>query len=214
MKKEDWILLIIPLAMFIVFLWISELPSQGSKRYEVKEQFKENAEHQSIVTEYKANYLEKDISAPPEQAKGKVFTPADIELDAELQQWIYDYCISKNISPSLVMAIIEKESDCDSGTVGDSGESIGLMQIQSKWHSERIEQLKVTNLEDPQQNIMVGVDYLLELFEMNPEVEWVLNAYNGGQAYANRMENKSISTDYSKYILTRASEIERMIRYE
>lgn len=211
MKKEDWILLIIPLAMFIVFLWISELPSQGSKRYEVREQFKEDAEHQSIVTEYKANSEEKDISAPP---KEKVFIPADIELDAELQQWIYNYCISKNISPSLVMAIIEKESDCDSSTVGDSGESIGLMQIQSKWHNERIEQLNVTNLKDPQQNIMVGVDYLLELFEMNPEVEWVLNAYNGGQVYANRMQNKSISTDYSRYILTRASEIERMIRYE
>lgn len=213
MKKEDWILLIIPLAMFIVFLWISELPSEGSKRYEVREQFKADAEHQSIAAEHKES-VEKDISAPPEQPQEKVFIQADIELDAELQQWIYDYCISKNISPSLVMAIIEKESDCDSSSVGDSGESIGLMQVQSKWHNERIEQLNVTNLEDPQQNIMVGVDYLIELFSINPEVEWVLNAYNGGQAYADRIQNASISTDYSRYILARASEIERMIRYE
>lgn len=145
--------------------------------------------------------------AMPEQPEQ--FIPADMELDAGLQGWIYRYCLDKKISPALVMAVIEKESNCDTDAVGDGGEAIGLMQIQSRWHTERMQEAGVTDLTDAEQNIMIGVDYLLELFRTNPEAEWVLNAYNGGQAYADRIQEKGITTDYSREILTRAAEIER-----
>lgn len=148
----------------------------------------------------------------PEPEQEKSFYPAEeIPLDAEMQEWTYDYCIGKNISPALVLAIIEKESNYNSQANGDNGEAVGLMQIQSKWHAGRIELLGITDLEDPRQNIITGVDYLLELFRLNPEVEWVLNAYNGGQVYADRMEEKNIQTDYSVWILNRAAEIERLV---
>ena len=147
----------------------------------------------------------------PEPEQEKSFYPVEeIPLDAEMQEWIYNYCLDKKISPTLVLAIIEKESSFESGAVGDGGEAIGLMQIKfggipSEWKSG------ITDLEDAKQNIQVGVDYLAELFQLNPEAEWVLNTYNGGQAYADRMEEKNIQTDYSNWILNRAAEIERLV---
>lgn len=131
------------------------------------------------------------------------------ELEAELEEWIVEYSYSKNISPFLVLAIIEKESECKSNAIGDGGESIGLMQINRKWHLDRMLNLNITDLTDSKQNIITGIDYLLELFKKNPDAEWVLNAYNGGNSYANEKMELNIETEYSKEILTRAAELER-----
>lgn len=131
----------------------------------------------------------------------------DVKLSAEMQQWIMSYAYERHISPFIVFAIIEKESDYDADAVGDAGESIGLMQIQEKWHQERMEELGLSNLWDSQQNIQVGIDYLMELLDENPDMEWVLNAYNGGRAYADR--KKETHTEYATYILMRAAELEK-----
>lgn len=131
----------------------------------------------------------------------------DVKLSAEMQQWVMSYSYERHISPFIVFAIIEKESDYDAEAVGDAGESIGLMQIQEKWHQERMEELGLSDLWDSQQNIQTGVDYLLELLDENPDMEWVLNAYNGGCAYADR--KKDTHTEYATYILTRAAELEK-----
>ena len=149
----------------------------------------------------------------PEIVTEKAYIPIDIPMEAEFQEWIYTYCNEKDISPAVVIAIIEKESNYNSNAIGDEGSSIGLMQIYHKFHEERAERLGVTNLFEPKQNIKVGVDYLLELFEENPEPAWVLNAYNGGRAYANRKENAGEVTEYSVDILDRAAVLERMWEY-
>lgn len=132
-----------------------------------------------------------------------------VNLDPELQNWIMEYCWNRDLSPFLVMAMIERESDCDANctTVTPDEESYGLMQIQPRWHQDRMDRLGVTDLMDPRQNIVTGIDYLLELFGKNPEAEWVLNAYNGGERYANRMAEKGITTDYSVEILKREKEL-------
>lgn len=139
------------------------------------------------------------------------FVPiTEIQLDEEMQEWIWNYCNDKNISPALVMAIIERESSCNSNCVGDYGNSFGYMQIYKKWHIDRMEKLGVTDLLDGKQNIKVGVDYLLELFSENPDATWVLNAYNGGRAYANRKSD----TYYSVDVLDRSAVLERLFEKE
>lgn len=139
------------------------------------------------------------------------FVPiTEIAVDEEMQEWIWNYCNDKNISPALVMAIIERESSCNSACVGDYGNSYGYMQIYKKWHIDRMEKLGVTDLLDGKQNIMVGVDYLLELFQENSDATWVLNAYNGGRAYANRKSD----TDYSVDVLDRSAVLERLFEKE
>lgn len=139
------------------------------------------------------------------------FVPiTEIQLDTEMQEWIWNYCNDKNISPALVMAIIERESSCNSACIGDYGNSFGYMQIYKKWHIDRMEKLGVTDLLDGKQNIMVGVDYLLELFSENSDATWVLNAYNGGRSYSNRKSD----TDYSVDVLDRSAVLERLFEKE
>lgn len=131
----------------------------------------------------------------------------DIPLDEELQIWVFDYCKDKHISPYLIFAMCERESQYNTDAVGDNGNSLGIMQIQPKWHRERMDKMGCTDLLDARQNIIVGIDYLLELAEKNEDIGWVLMAYNGGVAYAYRQNELS---EYADYILTRAEELEQI----
>lgn len=133
----------------------------------------------------------------------------DVPLDEELQLYIIDICEEKHISHALVMAMIEQESQYDVNVVGDNGNSLGLMQVQSRWHQERMDRLGCDNLLDPYQNVTVAVDYLYELFQKNPDVYWVMMAYNGGSAYASeRMKTRNYS-EYAVTVVDRAEELER-----
>lgn len=133
----------------------------------------------------------------------------DVPLNTEFQKWLINHCYDRSISPYLIMAICEQESDYNSLAVGDNGRSIGLMQIQQCYHVERMAELNVTDLTDAQSNVIVGVDYLLELFNKNPSLEWVLMAYNGGEAYADRMTAKGKTSEYATEVISRCDELER-----
>ena len=125
----------------------------------------------------------------------------DIPLSYDLQHYIYELSWEYDIDPILVMAIIKKESKFDPHTVGDSGNAIGLMQIQRRWHNERICLLKCNDMYDPYQNILVGMDYLAELFEGDMTTEWVLMAYNGGRTWANKHATVGYTTKYARDVL-------------
>ena len=203
--------------MFIYSRPTYQFPEAG----EYESQLKAESEHVSIAESAKSEIA----SAQQETTKYVETTVVDVvpirqqesihidgvKLNSKLQSWIFEYCDTKKISPCLVLAIIEQESECDPDCtyITETEESVGLMQIQEKWHRDRMDRLGVTDLTDPYQNIQTGIDYLLELFETKPEVEWVLNAYNGGKAYADKMQEKKIDTDYSQKILRRATELER-----
>ena len=133
----------------------------------------------------------------------------DVPLSEDLQIHIMKECEKSNICPAVVFAIIEQESGYNENTVGDDGESIGLMQIQKKWHLERMEKLGVTDLANPFQNVTVGIDYLLELFQEKADVYWVLMAYNGGKAYATENWDAGNYSDYALEVSERAIELEQ-----
>jgi soluble lytic murein transglycosylase-like protein len=134
----------------------------------------------------------------------------DIPLDEELQMWVFDYCKDKHINPYLVFAMCEKESQYKADAVGDNGNSLGILQIQPRWHQERMDRLGCTDLLDARQNIIIGVDILLELYSKNDDTAWVLMAYNGGVAYANRHYEAGNISEYAEYIMARAEELEQM----
>ena len=134
----------------------------------------------------------------------------DIPLDAELQIWVFDYCKDKKLNPYLVFAMCERESQYKADAVGDSGRSLGIMQIQEQWHQERMDRLGCTDLLNPYQNVTVGIDILLDLYSKNEDTAWVLMAYNGGVAYANRHYEVGNISEYAEGIMARAEELEQM----
>lgn len=99
------------------------------------------------------------------------------------------------LNPDIVKALIEEESGWVASAEGDNGNSIGLMQIQERWHKERLTRLGITNLYDPEQNVTVGCDILSELLNKYGNYEDALSVYNSGntedgKAYAERILSK------------------------
>lgn len=135
----------------------------------------------------------------------------DIPLDHDLQDHIFAECEKHNISPAFVIAVIEHESSFRTSVAGDDGKSFGLMQIQQKWHQGRMERLGCTDLRNPYECVTVGVDFLAELFHINPDVYWVLMAYNGGMSYANKHWPKGNISNYAKEITARVQYFQEMI---
>ena len=132
----------------------------------------------------------------------------DVPLSKELQIHIFEECEKYNLNPSLIISMIDSESDFDPNKIGDNGKSYGLMQVQPKWHWGRMNRLGCDNLLDPFQNITVGIDYVAELFGQNDNVYWVLMVYNGGHPYAREMMASGTISDYALEVVERAVELE------
>lgn len=134
----------------------------------------------------------------------------DVPLSEELQIHIINLCERFNIDPAVVLAQIWKESNFNSASVGDGGDSIGLMQIQSKWHSGWMEQLRCPDLFDPFQNVTVGIHILADhLNHYEGNLEMALVAYNAGRSGAEKhwFSQGEYSSDYSRAVMKKAEEL-------
>lgn len=130
-------------------------------------------------------------------------------LSKKVQREIFDICAGANVSFELVMALIEKESSFNLDCVSDEGCSVGLMQIQIKWHRGIMDRLGCRDLYDPVQNVRVGVELLKRHLTKYQDAAAALMAYNGGQAYADRNIAEGKISGYAAGILKRAAEYER-----
>ena len=124
----------------------------------------------------------------------------DIPMDAETQRLLYKACEETGVAYELALAVVWKETNFRN-IYGDSGESAGYMQVQERWHGDRMERLGVTDLTDPYSNFLVGCDYLAELVEKERGIEWTLHAYNGGMSYANKLAKAGKVSKYAKNVL-------------
>ena len=120
------------------------------------------------------------IIGPENEASSMEYDPVrdDIPMDAEHQRLLYQACGETGIRYELALAVIWQETDFRN-IPGDKGESFGYMQVQPKWHTERMERLGVTDLDDPYSNFLVGLDFLAELIERY-DLSDALTAYNSG----------------------------------
>lgn len=133
-----------------------------------------------------------------------VYATYDVPLDYDLQLYIIQTCEELNIDAGVVMAMIFYESSYQADAIGDGGNSLGLMQIQERWHKERMERLDVTNLLHPYQNVTVGIDFLAELLdEYDGNVEMALMAYNAGRSGADKywFSKGEYSNEYSSKVV-------------
>lgn len=128
----------------------------------------------------------------------------------KMQCYTYILCKQYGVDYSLIVALIERESSYVFDKVGDDGNSVGYMQIYESAHTDRMERLNCTNLKNPYQNVMVGIDYLAELIEKYGTVQDALAAYNYGERGAREhLWNNGIYVySYNEGIMSRARELE------
>ncbi|MFR5263385.1 MAG: transglycosylase SLT domain-containing protein [Christensenellales bacterium] len=117
--------------------------------------------------------------------------PKAVKVEEVKEVSIYDrYGKQYGISPKLLKAIAKVESGEQPAIVGDDGESIGLFQIQPKWHAQRLREGE--SLLNPEVNTRIACEILTELMDKYGTLDEVLTAYNcghgdGSRVYANRV---------------------------
>ncbi len=117
----------------------------------------------------------------------------DIPLAYEEQEWLQTACKEFDVPYALALGLIEKETTFRN-LVGDDGTSTGYMQIQKKWHWDRMERLGVTDLMEPSGNFRVGCDFLSELYGKYNDWNVALTVYNMGH-------DPGFVTDYAKEVM-------------
>ena len=133
----------------------------------------------------------------------------DVPLSKDLQNHIFTLCETYGVDPAIVVAMIERESGFRPAVKGDNRRSYGLMQIQLRYHKERMKKLGVTDLLNPYHNVAVGIDLLGELSDRGKSLEWVLMAYNGGYGYADRNISAGTISNYAKAVIARSKELKK-----
>lgn len=139
----------------------------------------------------------------------------DVPLSEDLQLYIISLCEGKNIDPAIVFAMIWRESRFNHLSVGDNGNSLGLMQIQPRFHSGLMAEFGCDDLLDPYQNVTIGIAILAgHVNYYNGNVEMGVMAYNAGKAGAyNAYFSKGVySSPYSQSVMEKAEELKVMAK--
>lgn len=151
------------------------------------------------TTEYMTEPTEAEI--PITEATEPPVALFDVPLDEKLQLHIIDEAEEHGIDPAIVMAMAYRESTYRADAIGDNGNSYGLLQVQPRWHYERMQKLGCTDLLDPYQNVTVAIDYLAEQ----------INQYGGdlakGLTAFNRGSYNGTVTQYAKSVMAIAEEL-------
>lgn len=139
--------------------------------------------------------VSKDKVQAETEPKTKIIPPIEVDI----MQMIADHF---GLDKELIQAIVQVESGGDPKAVGDNGNSIGLMQIQPKWHKRRMSRYGFTekDLYSPICNLIVGCDYLKECMDMGNGTDFALMMYNGGMEEAYRNYRSGTVTEYVKKV--------------
>ncbi len=96
-------------------------------------------------------------------------------LEKSIEEIVEEVSAEYDVDKFLISAIIEHESRGDP-TVSN-GSCKGLMQVDNYWHKDRAERLDISDWYDPESNIILGTDYLAELFEDYEDYSLVVMLY-------------------------------------
>ena len=132
------------------------------------------------------------------------FEPLDCALSEELQEYTYYLCKAYYIDFDFAMALMFTESSFRADVVSGTND-YGLMQINKCNHEYLAEQLGITDIANPYQNIRAGLYLLRGLFEKYDDEAKVCMAYNMGEYGASVLWEQGIyETKYSNKVLTQA----------
>ena len=144
------------------------------------------------------------IEADAAEVTGGEIVLQETYLSEEIQNYCIYYGEKYGINPYLIEAMIETESGGNKDATNEESGCKGLMQIDERWHQERMEKLGVTDLYDIGSNILVGTDYISELIgRCNNDYGRALMIYHGEK-------NALTKEEYSNYatkILNRSNEL-------
>lgn len=141
---------------------------------------------------------------PPEEEPQEPLTDEE-----QFNLYVDEICkLYTSVDPYLVKSMIWHESRYNPNCKSSAG-AIGLMQIIPKWHKDRMNFHGVTDLTDPYGNILVGVDYLNDLYRTNgsDKTALVLMLYNMSHTKAYELYESGKISSYAQSVMDRAEKL-------
>lgn len=133
------------------------------------------------------------------------FTPLNCALSDELQEFTYYMCQAYYIDFDFAMALMFSESSFNASAVSQDGHDFGLMQIRDCNNDWLKEELGVTDMLNPYENIRAGLYILRGLFEKYNDSSKVVMAYKMGEYGASVLWDKGVyETTASQRVLAQA----------
>ncbi len=154
------------------------------------------------VPEQESVQAEKAMTAPEQQSaleETAEVMAEEIPLSEELVQTALTACEQYEVPPQLLFAVMEVESGFQ--TDAQNGACTGLMQIHSINLPYLQEQIGISDLSDPEQNIQAGA-FILGGYLSRYSTEDSLMAYNLGEGGAKKQWEQGIhGTAYTEKVL-------------
>lgn len=137
----------------------------------------------------------------------------DVPLSHSLQRYIYEVCADEEVPVTLVMAMVEHESQFNPEIISKTND-YGLLQINAVNHETLAEQYRTADMLNPYQNIFCGVKIIGSYVrQYDGDYTKALMAYNmGAYGAAKAQESGITSTSYTETILALMQEYEEVLR--
>lgn len=95
-----------------------------------------------------------------------------------------------DVDPYVALAVLEIESNYKPNLTSSAG-AVGLMQWIPKWHAYRMAKFHLSDMWDPYTNIIVGMDYLNDLYLSTGSWREALYGYNHSTSYVDAVLEKA-----------------------
>lgn len=117
----------------------------------------------------------------------------DVPLSYELQAALYGACLEFEVEYPLALAMLERETQFEN-TKGDGGNAYGYFQVWPYWHKDRMAELGVTDLMEPEGNFRVAMHFMRELLDRYGNLEDALCYYNSGEPGGNQYSRSVLAS--------------------
>lgn len=192
-------------AIAMVLLLVSICPpAQGSGGEKAQKPKGENAFGEEIAVMSLGEYAAKRVDAetkPNEDDELSLPITDEVPLDPVIQEMAIRWCEEYGVPYSMALAVMEAESSFRPDA--ENGNCYGYMQINSINSSWLNQEIGVTDLTDPLQNIHSGIYMLGDLYEKYEDWNRALTAYNYGVSGAQKhvFSKGENSSTYSRRVL-------------
>ena len=187
-------------------LLINSMEAAGSAAHETKNSITVIKTEENVIRRTESVIKTVEIVYSPRKIE---FVPVNVPMEEAQQKEVFQICQQYGISYTLVIAIIEHESQFDAEARSATGDT-GLMQI-NDCNKAVLSDLGFTNLTDPIQNVEAGI-YILSTLAKKYEVSEALMAYNMGEKNARKLWDQGIyESEYSQEITNREIELSQYI---
>lgn len=184
MKKDIFMILYVLLVGWVLIGGATLWAYSEAEKAEIKPCRSETEAKEEVVKkveveikDYPAKITIEIDDEEPAKPKWKIYENVPLEEKYQIKAQVA--CEQYNVPFAFWLALVESESAFQIDAIGDSGRSIGLMQINKpNWDRYGLD------AELPFDNIEIGVRMIHELTEKYGEMDAIVMAYKGGEAKA------------------------------